>query len=81
MPTLPPEPRPAASHGERMENTAGEKSEPGTVPMTDTKQGAIEQEPDEPDMEENWPWCMCDLEWTEEEEAENQCAACGKAIS
>ena len=30
---------------------------------------------------ENWPYCCCDLEPTEDEDATNQCAACGKPLT
>lgn len=32
------------------------------------------------ETDENWPYCECDLEPTEDEEASNCCSACGKAI-
>jgi hypothetical protein len=33
------------------------------------------------DFEESWPYCTCDLEPYEEEEASNICSACGKLLS
>lgn len=32
------------------------------------------------DFEESWPYCTCDEQPMEEEEAFNVCSSCGKAI-
>ncbi len=50
--------------------------------MNDTlnsDQAYCEDEPDE--WDENWPYCTCDEEPTEDELASNTCAACGRALT